>query len=167
MSRVVCLGLATLDTIFHVPHAPDAGGRVVATELVVAGGGPAATAAVTLSRLGVETAFVGVVADDEVGAAVRDGLAQEGVDVSELVAVAGARSPRSSILVDRRSAARTIVHYPGTVPPVEPSPRALELCRAAACLATGLEEDAEPLRVHGDAIELSYRPHQLLTVKVR
>jgi len=132
MSRVVCLGLATLDTIFHVPHAPDAGGRVVATELVVAGGGPAATAAVTLSRLGVETAFVGVVADDEVGAAVRDGLAQEGVDVSELVAVAGARSPRSSILVDRRSAARTIVHYPGTVPPVEPSPRALELCRAAA-----------------------------------
>ena len=36
---VVCLGLATLDTIFHVPHAPEPGGRVVASELVVAGGG--------------------------------------------------------------------------------------------------------------------------------
>ena len=47
---VVCVGLATLDTILAVPRHPDADDRVVATELVVAGGGPAATAAVTLAR---------------------------------------------------------------------------------------------------------------------
>ena len=131
MSGVVCIGLATLDSIFHVPHAPEAGGRVVASDLVLAGGGPAATAAVTLARLGIETSFVGAVGDDRVGAAVRDGLADEGVDVSELAVVPGARSPRSSILVDSRIAARTIVHYPGTVPAVEPSPRAVELCSRA------------------------------------
>jgi alpha-mannosidase len=38
---------------------------------------------------------------------------------------------------------------------------------ASACLATGLEEDAEALEVHDGAIELAYRPHQLLTVKVK
>ncbi len=128
---VVCLGLATLDSIFHVPHAPEPGGRVVAADLVLAGGGPAATAAVTLARLGVETAFVGAVGDDWVGNAVRDGLAEEGVDVSELAVVVGARSPRSSILVDERTAARTIVHYPGTVPLLQLSERAAELCRSA------------------------------------
>ncbi|MBA3330393.1 MAG: hypothetical protein H0T39_05885, partial [Actinobacteria bacterium] len=50
---VVCVGLATLDTILAVPRHPDAEDRVVASELAVAGGGPAATAAVTLARLGV------------------------------------------------------------------------------------------------------------------
>ncbi|HZG35041.1 MAG TPA: PfkB family carbohydrate kinase [Gaiellaceae bacterium] len=128
---VVCVGLATLDTIFAVPHAPVPGGRAVASELVTAGGGPAATAAVTLARLGVPVAFVGAVGDDEVGATVRRGLADEGVDVSELALVRGARSPRSSILVDGRTAERTIVHYAGDVPPLALSPHARERCRAA------------------------------------
>jgi sulfofructose kinase len=44
-----------------VPHHPGADDRVVATQRVVAGGGPAATAAVTIARLGVGTRFVGVV----------------------------------------------------------------------------------------------------------
>ncbi|HWG55471.1 MAG TPA: PfkB family carbohydrate kinase [Gaiellaceae bacterium] len=131
MSRIVCVGLATLDTVFHVPHTPDVGGRVVARNLVTAGGGPAATAAVTVARLGVEVAFVGAVGDDDVGRQVRDELVAEGVDVSELALVPGAASPRSAILVDRRTADRAIVHYPGTVPPLELSPRAAALCRAA------------------------------------
>jgi len=36
-----------------------------------------------------------------------------------------------------------------------------------AVLATGLEEDLEALPVRDGAVELAYRPHQLLTVKVR
>jgi sugar/nucleoside kinase (ribokinase family) len=47
-ARVVCVGLATLDSIFALPRHPGADDRVVATELAVAGGGPAATAAVAL-----------------------------------------------------------------------------------------------------------------------
>jgi sulfofructose kinase len=130
--HVVCVGLATLDTIFAVPHTPEPGGRMVASGLVTAGGGPAATAAVTLARLGVEAYFVGVVGDDEVGSAVRLGLAAEGVDVSELAVVPGVSSPRSAIVVDVGSGERTIVHYPGTVPPPELSERAGALCRDAA-----------------------------------
>ena len=58
---IVCVGLATRDTIYAVPRHPDADDRVVATQRVVAGGGPAATAAVTIARLGGEARFVGVV----------------------------------------------------------------------------------------------------------
>jgi sugar/nucleoside kinase (ribokinase family) len=130
--RVVCIGLASLDTIFEVPHMPQPGGRAVAESLVTAGGGPAATAAVTLARLGVETCLVGAVGDDEAGTAIRAGLAAEGVDVLELTVVPGAISPASTILVDRSSGERTIAHYPGTAPPLALGPRARELCRGAA-----------------------------------
>jgi sulfofructose kinase len=112
---VICVGLATLDTILVVPHHPGPDDRVVATERVVAGGGPAATAAVALARLGVEVAFVGAVGDDDAGEAIHAGLAGEGVDVSRLDFVAGARSPQSTILVGP-DGARTIVHLPGTAP---------------------------------------------------
>jgi sulfofructose kinase len=57
---IVCVGLATRDTIYALPHHPGPDARVVATERVVAGGGPAATAAVTIARLGVPVRFVGV-----------------------------------------------------------------------------------------------------------
>jgi sugar/nucleoside kinase (ribokinase family) len=129
---VVCVGAATLDTIFALPEHPDAGGRVVASEVVRAGGGPAATAAVALARLGVPAFLVGAVGDDEVGATIRDGLAREGVDVSELAVVPGARSAESSILVDEETGERTIVAYLGTLPLIELSERARDLCRGAA-----------------------------------
>jgi sugar/nucleoside kinase (ribokinase family) len=128
--RVVCVGLATQDTIFALPRHPTADDRVVATALAVAGGGPAATAAVALARLRVEVSFVGTVGDDPTGAAIRDGLEQEGVDVSELTVAPGARSPQSSILVG--DSGRAIVHFPGTLPQLELSPHAAALCRDAA-----------------------------------
>jgi sulfofructose kinase len=132
VSHVVCLGLATLDTVFAVPALPESDGRVFATDVAVCGGGPAATAAVALARLGVKTYFVGAVADDDLGAAIRDGLAREGVDVGELALVPEARSTQSTILVEEESGARAIVHFPGTLPPLELGSTALDLCRRAA-----------------------------------
>jgi sulfofructose kinase len=126
--QVVCVGLATLDSIFALPRHPAADDRVVASELAVAGGGPAATAAVTLARLGIEVAFAGAVGDDATGAAIRDGLEAEGVDVPDLAVVPGARSPQSTILVT--GAERAIVHYPGTAA-LAPSASALERMRTA------------------------------------
>lgn len=58
---IVCVGLATRDTICALPRHPGPDERVVATERVVAGGGPAATAAVAAARLGVPARFVGAV----------------------------------------------------------------------------------------------------------
>jgi sugar/nucleoside kinase (ribokinase family) len=112
--RVVCAGLATRDTIWRIPAHPAPDGRVVASELAIAGGGPAATAAVTLARLGVDVAFVGAVGDDDAGRFVVHGLAAEGVDITGLRVVPDAQTPQSAILVDP-DGNRAIVHHPGTV----------------------------------------------------
>jgi len=113
VTQVACVGLATLDTIYRVPSLPEHDGRVVATERVVAGGGPAATAAVALARLGADVAFAGAVGDDDAGNAVRAELERERVDVSRLQVVPGAETPQSAILVED-DGARAIVHHPGT-----------------------------------------------------
>ncbi|MFL6029423.1 MAG: carbohydrate kinase family protein [Gaiellaceae bacterium] len=61
---IVCIGIAARDTIYALPRHPAPDDRVVASSRVVAGGGPAATAAVTIARLGVPARFVGAI-DDE------------------------------------------------------------------------------------------------------
>jgi sulfofructose kinase len=81
---IVCVGLATRDTIYALPRHPGPDERVVASERVVAGGGPAATAAVAIARLGVDVRFVGVI----------DG----GLDGVDVVRVPG-RMVESTILV--------------------------------------------------------------------
>ena len=128
--HVVCVGLATKDTIVAVPHHPGADELVLATDVAVAGGGPAATAAVTLARLGVTTYFVGAVGDDEAGTFICEGLESEGVDVSELAVVAGSRSPQSGIYVG--DGTRAIGAFRGDMGPPRLSARAQQICREAA-----------------------------------
>jgi sulfofructose kinase len=130
VSAVVCVGLATRDTLLAVPRHPAADELVMATDVAVAGGGPAATAAVALARLGVPTAFVGAVGDDDTGSFIRDGLEAEGVDVSELAVVPGGRSPESAIYVGPGT--RAIAAFRGGMGPPRLSPRAERLCRDAA-----------------------------------
>ena len=130
MPHVVCVGLATRDTVLAVPRHPAADELVMATDVAVAGGGPAATAAVALARLGVETSFAGAVGDDATGAFIRESLAREGVDVSELATVPGGRSPESAIYVGPGT--RAIAAFRGDLGSPTLSERALALCRDAA-----------------------------------
>ena len=127
--QVVCVGLATRDTILAVPHHPAADELVFSSDVVIAGGGPAATAAVTLARLGIETSFVGAVGDDETGEFIRAGLESEGVDVSELAVVPERRSPQSAIYVGPGT--RAIAAFRGDMGPPPLTRRAEQLCRQA------------------------------------
>ena len=109
---VVCVGLATADLIVELPHWPEADGRLVVEALRRSGGGPAATAAVAVARLGGHVAMCGAVGSDEAGTGVRDGLAAQGVDVVHLVALEGVTA-ESVVLLDRSAATRSILHAPG------------------------------------------------------
>lgn len=115
-SRVVFVGAATMDSIVLVHGFPGPDERVVADDLVFAGGGPAATAAVAAARLGVEAAFVGTVGDDEDGRRIVEGLEAEGVDTSGVTRVPGARSAASVIVVDALHGTRAICARPGPAP---------------------------------------------------
>jgi sulfofructose kinase len=114
-SAVVFVGAVTIDSIALVGAFPGPDERVVAEDLMFAGGGPAATAAVTAARLGVPAAFVGTVGDDAEGERIIEGLAAEGVDVSGVTREAGARSAASVIVVDRLRGTRAICARPGPV----------------------------------------------------
>jgi len=116
LPEVVCVGAATIDTIALVDGLPGPDERIVADEIVTAGGGPAATAAVTLARLGVAVGFCGVVGDDDDGRTLRAGLEAEGVDVRWLRTERGVRTARSIVLVQRESGARAIVTTGGARP---------------------------------------------------
>ena len=65
--QVVCVGVITVDTIALVENYPSEDERVLAQEISRAGGGPAAVAAVALSRLGVKSAIIGTIGDDADG----------------------------------------------------------------------------------------------------
>jgi sulfofructose kinase len=96
-----------MDTIALVEKYPGEDERVLANEISRAGGGPAAVAAVTLSRLGVRSAIVGTIGDDADGKEVLRIFAQEGVDTSG-VAVGATSTAGSVIVASKENSARAI-----------------------------------------------------------
>ncbi|MFU8853661.1 carbohydrate kinase family protein [Micromonospora sp. SL1-18] len=130
LPRIVFVGAATYDAITIVEHFPEPNQRQIAEAVRYAGGGPAATAAVAASRLGVPTAFVGAVGDDEEGERIVAGLRAEGVDVSGLRVVAGQPSQASVIVIDRSRATRAICTR--NVPPLDPTPEMVDQLAGAA-----------------------------------
>ncbi len=125
------VGVAALDTIALVGRLPRHDERITADAMTQAGGGPAATAAVTAARLGLRAAFVGALGDDEDGDRIVAGLAGEGVDVSGVIRVPGARSAASIGLVDRARHGRALVTRVGPQLRIAGSGRAAELLAGA------------------------------------
>lgn len=109
---VVFVGAATFDAIALVDRFPEPDERHVARDVVHAGGGPAATAAVAAARLGVPTAFVGAVGADDEGEQILASLTREGVDVSGVQVLSGRRSGASVVVVDAARGTRAICTRP-------------------------------------------------------
>lgn len=116
MTRVLCVGTLLLDTIALVERLPGEDERVEADHIVLAGGGNASTAAVTMARLGVDVDFAGVIGDDQLGRMVLDGLTAEGVGVAHVEVRADVETTSSVVVVNTASATRTIITRPATVP---------------------------------------------------
>jgi sulfofructose kinase len=96
-----------MDTIALVAKYPGEDERVLANEISRAGGGPAAVAAVALSRLGIKSAIVGTIGDDADGKEVLRIFAQEGVDTSG-VSVGATSTAGSVIVASKENSARAI-----------------------------------------------------------
>lgn len=119
--KVAGLGQSSLDYIAFVDAFPEEDTKAEVTGFTVEGGGPVATALVSLSRLGVKTYFTGRVSDDRAGSEIRRGLKNEGVDVRGLKVRKGGSSQLAFILVNRKTGSRTIFWQRPTVPPLSPS----------------------------------------------
>lgn len=96
-----------MDTVALVEKYPSADERVLAEKIIRSGGGPASVAAVALSRLGIKTAIIGTIGDDEDGSAVLEIFNKEKIDTSGVRIESGSTSG-SVIVVSKSQSTRAI-----------------------------------------------------------
>ena len=113
---VLCVGHASYDLVFAVDHHPDADEKTYAEKFISCGGGPAANAAVTVSRLGLKSAFAGYLGNDFYGQRHLEELSQAAVN-TDLVVRSDSPTPLSAILV-KPDGQRTVVNYKGETAPL-------------------------------------------------
>ena len=121
MTKVLSVGIATVDTIVLVDKYPAANERVVALQSVRAVGGPATTAAVTLARLGVEVALSCVIGDDDDGRFILETLKREGVDTNKVIINPTIRTAVGTIVVSKSEETRAIMVQPHSELPSKPA----------------------------------------------
>jgi sulfofructose kinase len=107
---IACLGITVLDRVQRVKELPTTGGKFVATDYFEVGGGPAATAAAAVAKLGKQVDFIGRVGGDSVADTMLSELAGYGVNVSNTVRIPEASSAFSAVLVDDEGE-RMIINY--------------------------------------------------------
>ena len=101
------MGVITVDTIALVDQYPQEDERVVAQQISRAGGGPAAVAAVALSRLGIRSSIIGTIGDDADGKEVLRIFEKEGVDTSG-VSIGDTSTAGSVIVASKKNNTRAI-----------------------------------------------------------
>ena len=106
---VLCIGAGTYDLVYSVDRHPEPDEKIRATSFTGCGGGPAANAAVTVARLGLQAAFVGYLGNDIFGNAHIDELQQAGVNTT-LVA-RGDHSSALSVVMVKPDGSRALVNY--------------------------------------------------------
>lgn len=131
---VICLGHCAWDLLTVVRVFPRVDSKVEALRFFEQGGGPAATAAVTLSRLGAKVACIGKVGDDRWGQKIVEGLIEERVAPHGLIVEQDASSPLSIIIVEKETGKRTIIHSRGTVHPLSEEDLNIECLSSAKIL---------------------------------
>lgn len=132
--EVIGLGQACVDFLGTLGTYPHEDGKVELSDLQVQCGGPASTALVTLSRLGVPNAFLGSLSDDPFGKRILENLQQEHVDVSCLKITPGYSSQVSFIAITKGEGKRTIFWHRGSVPHLGPADVNLRLFKNARVL---------------------------------
>lgn len=120
MARIMCIGHAVQDYVFSVPELPSGGRKSRATNFETAGGGPAATAAVAIARLGGAASLAARLGDDAVADTIIDELEAHNVDCRLVRRFAGRASSLSAVMVDQ-AGERMIVNYRDTELPDEAS----------------------------------------------
>jgi len=117
---ILIIGYNAFDVVVPLPpEACDFPRRDTKNEvptIKVGGGGPGATAAVALARLGARVRLVTPLTDDEAGRMQRRELLEAGVDISHCPSLVGRLSAKAVIIVHPDTGERTIFWSRGDLP---------------------------------------------------
>lgn len=106
--KILCVGNLVHDEVFQVAELPRSGIKTGVLGYEQRFGGPAATAAVAICRLGSEAAYWGRVGDDAPGRTAIADMERHGVDCSGVAVLAEGRTLRAIVIVDE-SGERAII----------------------------------------------------------
>jgi len=118
-ATIVGLGLCCYDHLAIIPRMPEFEHGISMVAEKQQGGGMVATALAAASRLGEDTAFLGVVGDDYFGRFIIEDFTRYGVDISHIIVQTGAISPVVLVLIEESTGKRAFISNRATVKPLE------------------------------------------------
>ena len=118
MSKIVGIGANVFDTLYNIPTYPTEDTKMRATSSKTAGGGPVATGLVAAQKLGEDTAYIGVLSDDNGGKFLKEDFIKYGVNTDLIEVKSGYRSFASVLWLCADTATRTCVFDKGDLPPL-------------------------------------------------
>lgn len=143
MAKIVGIGANVFDTLYNVPTYPTEDTKMRATASKTAGGGPVATGLVAAQKLGEETAYIGVLSDDNGGKFLKEDFEKYGVKTNLIDIKSGYRSFASVLWLCADTATRTCVFDKGDLPPLSLNDEQKQAIRDAEILMVdGNEMDA-------------------------
>jgi sulfofructose kinase len=113
---VFCVGHAVQDFVFSVATLPDRGEKYRASRFDSVGGGPAATAAAAIVRLGGNAVLAARVGEDAVAGLIVDELERFGVDCTYVRRCAGCASSVSAVVLDDHGERLIVNHLDPALP---------------------------------------------------
>lgn len=113
---VLCIGHACYDLVFSVKKHPQSDEKIFADNLLGCGGGPAANAAIAVSRLGLKAAFSGYLGQDLYGDMHLQEFTKEHINTHFLVR-GSSPTPLSTVLV-KPNAKRALINFKGSSKPL-------------------------------------------------
>ncbi len=143
MAKIVGIGANVFDTLYNVPSYPAEDTKMRATASKTAGGGPVATGLVAAAKLGAQTAYIGVLSDDNGGKFLKEDFEKYGVATRWIQVKPGYRSFASVLWLCADKATRTCVFDKGDLPPLQLDDAQKQAVKDAALLMVdGNEMDA-------------------------
>ncbi len=143
MSKIVGIGANVFDTLYNIPTYPTEDTKMRATASKTAGGGPVATGLVAAQKLGEDTAYIGVLSDDNGGKFLKEDFEKYGVNTDFIDVKSGYRTFASVLWLCADTTTRTCVFDKGDLPALELSEVQKQAVRDAEILMVdGNEMDA-------------------------
>jgi ribokinase len=110
--RILGLGEIVKDWVSMVPWFPKPDEKIDAELEEYFGGGVTANYVVSTTRLGIPSAFIGAVGDDDAGQFLLDDLKKEGVNTRYVKKIRGMQTPVNFIFVTKDTGEKTIIQSP-------------------------------------------------------
>ena len=119
MIKIAGIGANVCDTLYNIPSYPKEDTKMRAAGSKLSGGGPVATGLVAAQKLGVQTAYIGVLSDDSGGVYLKNDFIKYGVNTDFSEVKSGFRSFNSVLWLCEDSGTRTCVFDKGNLPALE------------------------------------------------